>query len=68
MSNQRFMTLLALEDKIDFLSFQLEEECQKKRDVRYLDVFKTKEVRLAFIAGVELQVRKSIFKKPHVSK
>ncbi|KAL5543244.1 hypothetical protein UlMin_010954 [Ulmus minor] len=44
-----------LEDEIDYLSSQLEEERQKKRDVRYLDVFKTKEIRLAFIAGAGLQ-------------
>ncbi|EXB68669.1 putative inositol transporter 1 [Morus notabilis] len=44
-----------LEDEIDYLNSQLEEERQKKKDVSYWDVFKTKEIRLAFIAGAGLQ-------------
>ncbi|XP_062107725.1 inositol transporter 1 isoform X2 [Humulus lupulus] len=44
-----------LEDEVEYLNSQLEEERQKKRDVRYLDVFKRKEIRLAFLAGAGLQ-------------
>lgn len=45
-----------LEDEIEHLSSALEEERQKKNTIRYLDVFKTKEIRLAFLAGAGLQV------------
>uniref|UniRef100_A0A2N9F409 Major facilitator superfamily (MFS) profile domain-containing protein n=1 Tax=Fagus sylvatica TaxID=28930 RepID=A0A2N9F409_FAGSY len=44
-----------LEDEIDYLTDQLEAECQKKSDVRYLDVFRRKEIRLAFLIGGGLQ-------------
>ncbi|KAK6266158.1 hypothetical protein QUC31_016995 [Theobroma cacao] len=44
-----------LEDEVDHLSAALEEERQRKRTVRYLDVFKRKEIRLAFLAGAGLQ-------------
>ncbi|XP_031261416.1 inositol transporter 1-like isoform X3 [Pistacia vera] len=44
-----------LEDEIDHLSAASEEERQKKSTVRYLDVFKRKEIRLAFLAGAGLQ-------------
>ncbi|XP_044466378.1 inositol transporter 1 isoform X2 [Mangifera indica] len=44
-----------LEDEIEHLSSALEEERQKKNTIRYLDVFKTKEIRLAFLAGAGLQ-------------
>uniref|UniRef100_A0A803Q6X7 Major facilitator superfamily (MFS) profile domain-containing protein n=1 Tax=Cannabis sativa TaxID=3483 RepID=A0A803Q6X7_CANSA len=44
-----------LEDEVEYLNSQLEEERQKKRDVRYLDVFRRKEIRLAFLAGAGLQ-------------
>lgn len=47
-----------LEDEIEYLAAQSEEEHQKRSKVRYLDVFKTKEIRLAFLAGAGLQVRK----------
>lgn len=46
-----------LEDEIDYLNAQLEEEHQKKKDASYWDVFKTKEMRLAFLAGAGLQVK-----------
>lgn len=46
-----------LEDEIDYLTAQLEEEDQKRSDVRWMDVFKSKEIRLAFLAGAGLQVR-----------
>ncbi|KAF5728818.1 inositol transporter 1 isoform X1 [Tripterygium wilfordii] len=44
-----------LEDEIDNLSAAAEEERQRKTTVRYLDVFKSKEIRLAFFAGAGLQ-------------
>lgn len=44
-----------LEDEIDHLSAAAEEELRKKKTVRYLDVFKSKEIRLAFLAGAGLQ-------------
>ncbi|PON74969.1 Sugar/inositol transporter [Parasponia andersonii] len=44
-----------LEDEVDYLSAQAEKERQKKNDVSYLDVFKRKEIRLAFLAGAGLQ-------------
>ncbi|PIA29730.1 hypothetical protein AQUCO_05800082v1 [Aquilegia coerulea] len=43
-----------LEEEIDQLSVALEEEDQKNA-VKYWDVFKTKEIRLAFLAGAGLQ-------------
>ena len=51
-----------LEDEIDYLSSQLEEEQKKRKDVSYWDVFRRKEIRLAFLAGAGLQVR-SVFKR-----
>lgn len=45
-----------LEDEIDHLSAAAQEELRKKKTVRYLDVFKSKEIRLAFLAGAGLQV------------
>lgn len=45
-----------LEDEIDHLSASSEEDRQKHNNVRYLDVFKSKEIRLAFLAGAGLQV------------
>ncbi|KGN53026.1 inositol transporter 1 [Cucumis sativus] len=44
-----------LEDEIDYLSSQLEEEKHKKINVSYMDVFKSKEIRIAFLAGAGLQ-------------
>ncbi|XP_059632878.1 inositol transporter 1 [Cornus florida] len=44
-----------LEEEIDQLSTALEEEDQRKNAVRYSDVFKVKEIRLAFLAGAGLQ-------------
>ncbi|KAE9450550.1 hypothetical protein C3L33_17558, partial [Rhododendron williamsianum] len=41
--------------KIDQLSAALEEEHQRKTSVSYWDVFKKKEIRLAFLAGAGLQ-------------
>lgn len=45
-----------LEDEIDYLTAQTEEEHEKRSKVRYMDVFKSKELRLAFLAGAGLQV------------
>ncbi|KAK9902342.1 hypothetical protein M0R45_001717 [Rubus argutus] len=45
-----------LEDEIDYLAAQAEEERHKKKDVSYLQVFKTKEIRLAFLVGAGLQM------------
>ncbi|KAE8718352.1 putative inositol transporter 3 [Hibiscus syriacus] len=44
-----------LEDEVDHLTVAEEEEHQRKKTVRYLDVFITKEIRLAFLAGAGLQ-------------
>ncbi|GAB4842962.1 Integrin alpha chain-like protein (Alpha-int1) [Ancistrocladus abbreviatus] len=44
-----------LEDEIDHLDAALEEECHGKTAVSYWDVFKNKEIRLAFLAGAGLQ-------------
>lgn len=52
-----------LEDEIDYLAAQAEEERHKKKDVSYLQVFKTKEIRLAFLVGAGLQVRPSVYLK-----
>ncbi|KAF7837132.1 inositol transporter 1-like [Senna tora] len=44
-----------LEDEVEYYCAQLEEELEKQSNVRYMDVFKTKEIRLAFLAGAGLQ-------------
>ncbi|XP_022861964.1 inositol transporter 1-like [Olea europaea var. sylvestris] len=44
-----------LEEEINQLATTLEEERQRKSVVRYSDVFKVKEIRLAFFAGAGLQ-------------
>ncbi|VVB06244.1 unnamed protein product [Arabis nemorensis] len=44
-----------LQDEIDHLSLGAEEERVKKGTVGYLDVFRSKEIRLAFMAGAGLQ-------------
>nr|QZB02253.1 INT4 [Populus alba x Populus glandulosa] len=44
-----------LEDEIENLSVAEEEERQKRNDVKISDVFKSKEIRLAFLAGAGLQ-------------
>lgn len=46
--------LARLEDEVDHLTEALEEERQKKNTIRYLDVFRNKEIRLAFFAGAGL--------------
>ncbi|OMO97701.1 Sugar/inositol transporter [Corchorus olitorius] len=47
--------LARLEDEIDHLSASLEQERQNQHTVKYMDVFKSKEIRLAFLAGAGLQ-------------
>lgn len=49
-----------LQDEIDYLSSQAEEEQRKKKSVSYLNVFRSKEIRLAFLAGAGLQVGLSV--------
>ncbi|GAB4850783.1 Integrin alpha chain-like protein (Alpha-int1), variant 2 [Ancistrocladus abbreviatus] len=44
-----------LEDEIDHLAAAFKEECRDKTAVSYWDVFKKKEIRLAFLAGAGLQ-------------
>ncbi|XP_057424543.1 inositol transporter 1-like isoform X2 [Lotus japonicus] len=44
-----------LEDEVSSITTQLEQDPQKRDDIRYLDVFKSKEIRLAFLAGGGLQ-------------
>lgn len=44
-----------LEEEIDILAVASEEAFRSKNNVRYLDVFKSKEMRLAFLAGAGLQ-------------
>ncbi|KAK9072507.1 hypothetical protein SSX86_008941 [Deinandra increscens subsp. villosa] len=44
-----------LEEELDQLSSSLEEENQRKNAISYLDVFRIKEIRLAFFAGAGLQ-------------
>lgn len=44
-----------LEVEVDLLSAALEEETLSKNSVKYTDVFKSKEIRLAFLAGAGLQ-------------
>ncbi|RZC47528.1 hypothetical protein C5167_040469 [Papaver somniferum] len=44
-----------LEVEVDLLSAALEEETLSENSVKYTDVFKSKEIRLAFLAGAGLQ-------------
>lgn len=52
----RIYDLARLEDEIDHLAAAEEEERQKKNTVSVWDVFRSKEIRLAFLAGAGLQV------------
>lgn len=45
-----------LEDEVDYLTNLAEQERQKRKQVRYTDVFKSKEIRAAFFVGAGLQV------------
>ncbi|XP_020210432.1 inositol transporter 1 isoform X2 [Cajanus cajan] len=44
-----------LEDEVDFLTTLSEQERQKRKNIRLRDVFKSKEIRLAFLVGAGLQ-------------
>ncbi|CAJ1977793.1 unnamed protein product [Sphenostylis stenocarpa] len=44
-----------LEDEVNLLTIQSERDSQKWNNIRYRDVFKSKEIRLAFLAGAGLQ-------------
>ncbi|KAK4266506.1 hypothetical protein QN277_027413 [Acacia crassicarpa] len=44
-----------LEDEVEFLRVQSEQDHQKTKEIRYWDVFKYKQIRLAFLAGAGLQ-------------
>ncbi|CAL0300439.1 unnamed protein product [Lupinus luteus] len=44
-----------LEDEVDFLTAQSEQDRQKRNNVRFTNVFKSKEIRLAFLVGAGLQ-------------
>ncbi|XP_027364172.1 inositol transporter 1-like isoform X2 [Abrus precatorius] len=44
-----------LEDEVALLTTQLEQDQEKRDDIRSWDVFKSKEIRLAFLAGAGLQ-------------
>ncbi|GAB2233295.1 hypothetical protein Drorol1_Dr00002514, partial [Drosera rotundifolia] len=46
-----------LEDEINHLAATLEEEQSRKTSVTYCDVFRNKEIRLAFLAGAGLQMK-----------
>ncbi|CAN8286670.1 unnamed protein product [Cochlearia groenlandica] len=51
----RIYDISRLDDEIDHLSAAEEEEKLRKGNVSYLDVFRSKELRLAFFAGAGLQ-------------
>ncbi|XP_058102381.1 inositol transporter 1-like [Magnolia sinica] len=52
---EKIYSPIRLEEELDQLSVASEEEAQS-RNIRYLDVFKTKEIRIAFLAGAGLQL------------
>ncbi|KAK8466107.1 hypothetical protein PHAVU_008G002000 [Phaseolus vulgaris] len=43
-----------LEDEVDFLTAQSEQERQRRSNIKFWDVFKSKEIRLAFLVGAGL--------------
>lgn len=45
-----------LEDEVDFLTALSEQERQRRKNIKFGDVFRSKEVRLAFLVGAGLQV------------
>jgi len=47
-----------LEDEVDFLTAQSEQERQRRSNIKFWDVFKSKEIRLAFLVGGGLLVIK----------
>jgi len=49
-----------LEDEVDFLTAQSEQERQRRSNVKFWHVFKSKEIRLAFLVGGGLLVIKCL--------
>lgn len=49
-----------LEDEVALITAQSEQDRQKRDEARFKDVFKSKEIRLAFLAGAGLQVKVNI--------
>jgi len=49
-----------LEDEVDFLTAQSEQERQRRSNIKFWDVFKSKEIRLAFFVGAGLLVNKCL--------
>lgn len=45
-----------LEDEVDYLTALSEQERHKRKNIRYTDVFRSKEIRIAFFVGAGLQV------------
>lgn len=45
-----------LEDEVNYLTAVSEQEMQKRKNIRYMDVFRSTEIRTAFFVGAGLQV------------
>lgn len=45
-----------LEDEVNYLTAVSEQEMQKRKNIRYMDVFRSTEIRNAFFVGAGLQV------------
>lgn len=45
-----------LEDEVNYLTAVAEQELQERKNIRYMDVFQSKEIRNAFFVGAGLQV------------
>ena len=54
----KIFDLTRLEDEVDFLTAQSEQERQRRSDIKFWHVFKSKEIRLAFLVGGGLLVIK----------
>lgn len=50
-----------LEDEVDFLTAQSEQERQRRSNIKFWDVFRSKEIRLAFLVGAGLLVTEQFF-------
>ncbi|XLT47480.1 hypothetical protein HN873_040084 [Arachis hypogaea] len=50
--------LARLEDEVDFLTAQSEQDRQKRNNVKFWDAFRSKEIKLAFLVGGGLLVKK----------
>jgi SP family myo-inositol transporter-like MFS transporter 13 len=48
-----------LEDEVNYLTAVSEQETQKRKNIRYMDVFRSVEIRNAFFVGAGLQVIKT---------